>query len=223
MIFVESSSSSPAELICDIFVGIEQLTYNYSGLKLTSFPHNHRTIHEIEMDSPLRGSLQKYVEIISSCINHKWPVLLVGSPNSGKRRSIYHLARLTGNDSNLIEYSVTPSTDLTELLGSFEQANVGRKLLHAMKLLDYFCGKLLFVSMTLFSSSNLLQDFSDYQQHISQILSIYSPLSIKIQEIIEKNELILHCGNANSNDDNIFNELNSLLLLLQKTINILFN
>ena len=121
---------------------------------------------------------------------------------------------------NLVEYSVTPSTNSTKLLGSFEQANVSHKLLRAMKLIDHFCAKLVFISISL--TSNQLIYFSNYQQNISQILSIYSPLSVYIQEIIDKNELILHCGTSSS-IDNIFNDLNTLLLLLQNTINLLFN
>lgn len=84
----------------------------------------------------------------------------------------------------------------TELWVLFEQTNVGCKLFETMKLLDHFCAQLVFVSMTLSSSSSScsssthFQDFFDYQQNISQILAIYSPLSIRIQEIIERNALI---------------------------------
>ena len=77
--FLIESKPQLIGLVCNICVGVENLSYNYSGLKLSSFPHHFRTVDTNKIDSPLRGSLQKYVEIISSCINHSWPILLVGS------------------------------------------------------------------------------------------------------------------------------------------------
>lgn len=66
----------------------------------------------------------KYLESIASCITCSWPVLLVGPVSSGKRNCVRTLAQLTGN--KLVEYSLTPSTDSAELLGSFEQTNIYR-------------------------------------------------------------------------------------------------
>lgn len=78
-------------------------------------------------ESPrLRGSLRKVLDMLSFSTNLHWPVLIVGSSGSGKRRSVRKLAAMTGN--RLVETCVTSSTDSTELLGSFEQKSASSYL-----------------------------------------------------------------------------------------------
>ncbi|ETP42508.1 hypothetical protein F442_10595 [Phytophthora nicotianae P10297] len=75
---------------------------------------------------PLFNFLLKPMEALAHCVNMSWPALLVGSPASGKTSSVRLLAALSGN--TLHELGMSAGTDATELLGCFEQVDVGRKL-----------------------------------------------------------------------------------------------
>ncbi|KAG7383928.1 AAA ATPase midasin [Phytophthora pseudosyringae] len=75
---------------------------------------------------PLFNFLLKPMEALAHCVNMSWPALLVGPPASGKTSSVRLLAALSGN--TLHELGMSAGTDATELLGCFEQVDVGRKL-----------------------------------------------------------------------------------------------
>ncbi|OWZ18792.1 Midasin-like protein [Phytophthora megakarya] len=75
---------------------------------------------------PLFNFLLKPMEALVHCVNMSWPTLLVGPPASGKTSSVRLLAALSGN--TLHELGMSAGTDATELLGCFEQVDVGRKL-----------------------------------------------------------------------------------------------
>ncbi|KAK1933967.1 Midasin [Phytophthora citrophthora] len=75
---------------------------------------------------PLFNFLLKPMEALAHCVNMAWPALLVGPPASGKTSSVRLLAALSGN--TLHELGMSAGTDATELLGCFEQVDVGRKL-----------------------------------------------------------------------------------------------
>ncbi|KAF4033085.1 ATPase family associated domain-containing protein 5 [Phytophthora infestans] len=75
---------------------------------------------------PVFNFLLKPMEALAHCVNMSWPALLVGSPASGKTSSVRLLAALSGN--TLHELGMSAGTDATELLGCFEQVDVGRKL-----------------------------------------------------------------------------------------------
>ncbi|GMF26510.1 unnamed protein product [Phytophthora lilii] len=75
---------------------------------------------------PLFNFLLKPMEALVHCVNMSWPALLVGPPASGKTSSVRLLAALSGN--TLHELGMSAGTDATELLGCFEQVDVGRKL-----------------------------------------------------------------------------------------------
>lgn len=59
-------------------------------------------------------------------VDTRSPVLLVGRKSSGKTATLKHLAALCG--VRLRVMSLTPSTDATELIGCFEQADPSRKV-----------------------------------------------------------------------------------------------
>jgi midasin len=75
---------------------------------------------------PLFNFLLKPMEALVHCVNMSWPALLVGPPASGKTSAVRLLAALSGN--TLHELGMSAGTDATELLGCFEQVDVGRKL-----------------------------------------------------------------------------------------------
>ncbi|DBA04889.1 TPA: hypothetical protein N0F65_006891 [Lagenidium giganteum] len=75
---------------------------------------------------PVFNFLLRPMEALVHCVNMSWPALLIGPPASGKTSSVRLLAALTG--FKLHELGMSAGTDATELLGCFEQVDVGRKL-----------------------------------------------------------------------------------------------
>lgn len=66
------------------------------------------------------------IEMLNRALDLKWPLLLVGALNSGKKRVIEYLSEKNGTP--LKYFSITPSLDAAELIGSFEQFTVDHKL-----------------------------------------------------------------------------------------------
>ncbi|KAL2462441.1 ATPase [Forsythia ovata] len=69
-------------------------------------------------------SLRHSLEAVAQCVKHNWLCILVGPPSSGKTSLIRSLAQLTGNVLN--ELNLSSATDISELLGCFEQHNAFR-------------------------------------------------------------------------------------------------
>lgn len=78
------------------------------------------------LNSPLNviPSIRNSLEAVMHCIQHQWLCILVGPPSSGKTSLIRLLAQLTGHVLN--ELSLSSTTDISELLGCFEQYNAFR-------------------------------------------------------------------------------------------------
>ncbi|KAK6125035.1 hypothetical protein DH2020_041213 [Rehmannia glutinosa] len=68
--------------------------------------------------------LRHCLEAVGQCVKHQWLCILVGPPSSGKTSLIRMLAELTGNVLN--ELNLSSATDISELLGCFEQHNASR-------------------------------------------------------------------------------------------------
>ncbi|KAF7135896.1 hypothetical protein RHSIM_Rhsim08G0236800 [Rhododendron simsii] len=68
--------------------------------------------------------LRHNLEAAALCVQHEWLSILVGPLSSGKTSLIRLLAQLTGNVLN--EISLSSASDITDLLGSFEQYNAFR-------------------------------------------------------------------------------------------------
>ncbi|KAL0354501.1 UNVERIFIED_CONTAM: Midasin [Sesamum radiatum] len=73
------------------------------------------------MDLP---GLRHCLEAVAQCVKHQWLCILVGPPSSGKTSMVRLLAELTGNVLN--ELNLSSATDISELLGCFEQHNASR-------------------------------------------------------------------------------------------------
>jgi MoxR-like ATPase len=72
-------------------------------------------------DSVVVRSLLYPLEAVVNCITMKWPCLLVGVSGSGKSSLLNSLAELC--NASLVTVSLTPATDVNELVGSFEQVD----------------------------------------------------------------------------------------------------
>jgi len=72
--------------------------------------------------TPLQHDLYA-LQTATRCLQQGWLVILTGAHGSGKSNVVRHLANVCG--AGLYEFAATPSTDTTDLLGSFEQADQG--------------------------------------------------------------------------------------------------
>ncbi|KAK4427378.1 Midasin [Sesamum alatum] len=91
-------------------VSVERNLYQSSGLSSNNI-----------MDLP---GLRHCLESVAQCVKHHWLSILVGPPSSGKTSMVRLLAELTGNVLN--ELNLSSATDISELLGCFEQHNTSR-------------------------------------------------------------------------------------------------
>lgn len=75
---------------------------------------------------PLSPSHLEYLETIATCSSRGWLVILTGERSSGKSGLLRILANLSGNI--LQEIAINPTTDTTDILGSFEQVDINIRL-----------------------------------------------------------------------------------------------
>lgn len=75
---------------------------------------------------PLLPSHLKYLETVATCSSRGWLVIITGERSSGKNGLLRVLSNLSGNF--LEEIAINPTTDTTDILGSFEQVDVNLRL-----------------------------------------------------------------------------------------------
>ncbi|KAG7997478.1 hypothetical protein I3843_01G213100 [Carya illinoinensis] len=68
--------------------------------------------------------IRQCLEAAAHCVQHQWLCILMGPPSSGKSSLIRLLAQLTGSVLN--ELNLSAATDISELLGCFEQYDAFR-------------------------------------------------------------------------------------------------
>lgn len=76
------------------------------------------------------------LEAIAHCVQRGWLCILVGPSSSGKTSVIRLLAQLTGNVLN--ELNLSLGTDVSELLGCFEQYNSFHNFQAAMSQIEHY-------------------------------------------------------------------------------------
>ncbi|XP_076884991.1 midasin-like [Bidens hawaiensis] len=81
-------------------------------------------------------SQRQSLETVAQCLHHQWLVLLIGPAASGKTSLIRLMSQLTGNVLN--ELSLSSATDISELLGCFEQYNAIRHYRLAIDQVDRY-------------------------------------------------------------------------------------
>lgn len=115
------------------FFGVKPMELGNVSLRMSenhieignAFLERKNSLRVQRVSPPLFNFLLKPMEALVHCVNMNWPALLVGPPASGKTSSVRLLAALSGN--TLHELGMSAGTDATELLGCFEQVDIGRK------------------------------------------------------------------------------------------------
>lgn len=70
----------------------------------------------------LHKSCLRPMEAIARCVQMNWPCLLVGTSGTGKTSALTALSELCG--AALVEVHLSPSSDVSELIGCFEQVDI---------------------------------------------------------------------------------------------------
>ncbi|KAH9607417.1 hypothetical protein KSS87_007507 [Heliosperma pusillum] len=97
----------------------------YLRVGSASIKRNHmQSVKTIGSELKILPGFRNSLEAAVQCIMQQWMCILVGPTASGKTSMIRLLAHLTGNVLN--EINLSSSTDISELLGSFEQYNAYR-------------------------------------------------------------------------------------------------
>ncbi|CAA6669952.1 unnamed protein product [Spirodela intermedia] len=99
-----------------------QINANYVIVGSVSIPRNHFQPTKTSLvDLNILPSIRQCLEASLQCVQHQWLCILVGPSSSGKTSLVQLLAQLTGNA--LHELNLSSGTDVSELLGCFEQYN----------------------------------------------------------------------------------------------------
>ena len=67
------------------------------------------------------GVYSYYLYLLTLCVQQKWPTLIISKKSIGKTSLVHSLAKLTNN--RCIDIVLSPSTDTTDILGSYQQVN----------------------------------------------------------------------------------------------------
>lgn len=140
----------------------------------------------------------KYLEILAQCVSLQWPILVVGPYGSGASEIVKSLCKITGN--KVITFAASPSTDATELLGSFEQTSATRHLFACLEKIERVVMTL--VSMNLTNNEELSPDI------LGQYINLFQ-LSTRLSE---SNSLNLREG------QHLISKLFSTIELLESVI-----
>lgn len=98
----------------------DSLTVGDVSIERYQFQSSGTSNNNLKILPGLRHSL----EAIAHCVKHQWLCILVGPPASGKTSLVRLVAELTGNVLN--ELNLSSASDISEILGSFEQYNASR-------------------------------------------------------------------------------------------------
>jgi midasin len=150
------------------------------------------------------------LEAAALCVEHQWLCILVGPSCSGKTKLLRLLAALTGNVLN--EVNLSSATDISELLGSFEQYDALRNYRTVVAQVEGYVNEYcslqlevlngvtfketdLYRRWTDFSSKfDILASASNYLENWRNIicsLSLLDEIIEKLKFYIEKNSLLL--------------------------------
>lgn len=162
-----------------------------------------QTAHSISLSTDdLR--LAKYIELLAGCNTFGWPALIVGKSGTGKRSTISLLAKLSG--AKVASFPVTSTSDVTELLGSFEQGSENKFLSSGLDSLGKLAVYLLRVVM---------EPPNSYAAMVSRVLSGYTDLYNAAQCVREDNSLRLDAGKS------LFSQLEGILLEVNGIVHML--
>ncbi len=107
------------------------------------------------------------MEALARCIALRWPCLVIGPPSSGKTSVIAALAETC--NTTLVEQCLSPSSDVTELLGCFEQVEGNEfELTTAMKACEIINSFLCLVALKGKKNIHLWNAAARFQKYVEE-------------------------------------------------------
>ncbi|WVZ15742.1 hypothetical protein V8G54_013308, partial [Vigna mungo] len=107
--------------------------------------------------------IRQSLEAAAQCVERQWLCILTGPSCSGKTSLIRLLANLTGNMLN--EINLSSATDISELLGSFEQYDALRNFFNVVGQIERYVNE--FISLQLEASKDAIFMEADFYAFLS--------------------------------------------------------
>ncbi|XP_056176640.1 midasin isoform X2 [Syzygium oleosum] len=147
-----------------------QLTSHYLIVGNSSIRRNNEVLPIVSNKLKIVPGIRQNLEAAADCVKYQWLCILIGPSSSGKTSLIRILAQLTGNALN--ELNLSSATDISELLGCFEQYSIFRNLRYVASQIEHYMNELCRLqveySMEAFISGK--KDFiSEWQAFLSHI------------------------------------------------------
>lgn len=191
---------------------------------------------QIKTKLPLYHNLLPIMQHIIDCINNHWCCHLIGQSSTGKTTVLYILSLLVGR--KIKEFTLSSNSDSTELLGCYEQADIGRYIRNLLISIKEFIYKVLinwiFISNSHYSidtidkddeqkkkkrkcdkNENESKDTIIVSNSLNNLYNYYSQIEILLSNHSLEFESINKDPNVASNQQNqILNLISSITLLL---------
>ena len=117
-----------------------EVNADYLVVGNVSFPRNHfQPTKTSTVDLNILPGIRQCLEAALQCVKHQWLCVLVGPSSCGKTSVVQLLSQLTGN--TLHELNLSSGTDVSELLGCFEQYNALQNLTAVISQIERFMGE----------------------------------------------------------------------------------
>ena len=114
-----------------------QLNSQYLIVGNTAIKRNHFRSSKISSSQlKVMPEIRQCLEAAAHCVQHQWLCILIGPSSSGKTSMIRLLAQLTGNVLN--ELNLSAATDISELLGCFEQYDAFRSFRFVVDQVEFY-------------------------------------------------------------------------------------
>ncbi|XP_029647301.1 midasin-like [Octopus sinensis] len=166
------------------------------------------------------------LESLMKCVQMNWMTILIGSQNSGKTSTVQMLAELTGNRLQVLP--MNSAMDTTELLGGFEQVDIGCHIeeiaTRVKQAIDHSSRKQLALGHFTDVENNIAYLYHSWHKYCCFVpnkgssMSSANELSLMKKQIKELDIIIGQLLNLNREDSNELLEMDSQLTTLSQSL-----
>uniref|UniRef100_F6HXY6 Midasin n=2 Tax=Vitis vinifera TaxID=29760 RepID=F6HXY6_VITVI len=181
----EIIEGAPEKLKPDCFLNIVYVQRMRTAADRREVLRLYEQVFQVKPQLKILPGIRQSLEAVAHCVQRQWLCILVGPSSSGKTSLIRLLAHSTGNVLN--ELSLSSATDISELLGCFEQYNAFRNF---RSVVDMITGWLAVLSSmdcgpSSTSASTYMEDWKCNRSSLCLLVEIIEHLRVDL----EKNKL----------------------------------